>query len=102
MYRITKTNPRVFAEEKFDDGYRGFSIAPEETREEAESRFQRLVKKCNHVFRVCDDDGIWYFKGVATTNNDERAFQPLEQVGEAYGCTYIEYWNPAIKKWEVL
>ena len=35
MYRITKTNPRVFAEEKFDDGYRGFSIAPEETREEA-------------------------------------------------------------------
>ena len=102
MYRITKTNPRVFAEEKFDDGYRGFSIAPEETREEAESRFQRLVKKCNHVFRVCDDDGIWYFKGVATTNNDERAFQPLEQVGEAYGCTYIEYWNPVIKKWEVL
>ena len=58
MYRITKTNPRVFAEEKFDDGYRGFNAAPKETREETESRFKRLVKKCKHVFRVCDDDGI--------------------------------------------
>lgn len=102
MYKITRTNPKVFADEKFEEGYRGFRASPNETAEETKARFERLVKKCKNRFRVCDDDGIWYFKGIATTNNDERAFQPLEEVGMAYGCTYIEYWNNEKGKWEVL
>ena len=102
MYKITHTNPKVFAEEKFDGSYRGFRASPKETKEETESRFQRLLKKCNHVFRVCDDDGVWYFKGVAITNDDDRSFQALDQVGVLYGCTYIEYWNKDKRIWEVL
>lgn len=102
MWRITKTNPKIFADEKFNDEYRDFYISPNENREEAILRFERLKKKCNKKFRVCDDDGNWYFKGFATTNDDERAFQPLDNLGVAYGCTYIEYWNPDVKKWEVL
>ena len=62
----------VFAEEKFNAGYRGFNPSVHETKEEALLRFEKLKKKCNKKFRVCDDDGIWYFAGVATTNNDER------------------------------
>lgn len=102
MYKITCTNKNVFGEEKFNNDYRGFNKSPKETEEEAEARFNRLVKKCNKKFRCCDDDGEWYFKGVATTNDDDRAFQPLDEVGAAYGCTYIEYWNEETHEWEVL
>lgn len=102
MWKITETNPRIFADEKFNNEYRGFYISANETKEEAILRFERLKKKCNKKFRVCDDDGNWYFKGFATTNDDERAFQPLDDLGVSYGCTYIEYWNPDVKKWEVL
>ena len=102
MYKITKANPKVFADERFEDGYRGFHASPIETPDETKARFNRLVKKCNKKFRVCDDDGEWYFKGVATTNDDERAFQPLDEIGVLYGCTYIEYWNDEFSEWEVL
>ena len=102
MYKITRTSPKVFAEEKFNAGYRGFNPSVHETKEEALVRFEKLKKKCNKKFRVCDDDGIWYFAGVATTNNDERAFQPLDDLGIMYGCTYIEYWSDDKKEWEML
>ena len=102
MYHITQTNRKVFAEEKFNSEYRGFSPSPSETKEESLERFKRLKKKCNKKFRVCDDDNVWYFMGYSTTNNDERAFQPLDELGILYGCTYIEYWNEDIKKWEML
>ena len=47
MYKITRTNPKVFAEEKFNAGYRGFNPSVHETKEEALVRFEKLKK--NHV-----------------------------------------------------
>lgn len=102
MYRITRTNKAVFGEEEFSKEYRGFRARANETIEETEARFKRLKSKCNKRFRVLDDDGIPYFWGYATTNDDERAFQPLDEVGIDYGCTYIEYYNSETKEWEEL
>ena len=50
MWRITKTNPKIFADEKFNDECRDFYISPNENREEAILRFERLKKKCNKKF----------------------------------------------------
>lgn len=102
MYRITRTNKAVFGDETFSDMYRGFRARANETIEETEARFERLKAKCNKRFRVLDDDGEIYFWGCATTNDDERAFQPLDEVGVTYGCTYIEYYNSETKEWEEL
>ena len=77
MWRITKTNPKIFADEKFNDEYRDFYISPNENREEAILRFERLKKKCNKKFRVCDDDGNWYFKGFATTNDQSVPYKEI-------------------------
>ena len=49
-------------------------------------------------FRLLDDDGIVYFYGYAT----EQEFDPLDEYGECYGCTMIEYKNPITKKYEML
>lgn len=102
MFKVTKTNPEVFHNEKFGTFYRGFVQRLDETEEEADARFEQLKKKCNKKFRVCDDDGEWYFKGYSTSNNDARAFDPLDCLGIDYGCTYIEYWNETKKIWEEL
>lgn len=102
MYKITRTNKSVFGEEKFSNEYRGFRAGATETAEETEARFKRLKAKCNKRFRVLDDDGEIYFWGCATTNDDERAFQPLDEVGADYGCTVIEYYNAETKEWEEL
>ena len=102
MFKVTKTNSEVFGNETFGTFYRGFNRKPEETEEEATTRFNKLKEICNKKFRVCDDDGVWYFKGVSTTDNTERAFEPLDNLGVDYGCTYIEYWNKVTKKWEEL
>lgn len=102
MYKITKTNPEVFENETFGNFYRGFYKKPNETEEYAHERFNQLKRKCNKKFRVCDDDGTWYFKGVSTTDDDEKAFEPLDMVGIDYGCTYIEYWNNVKNRWEEL
>ena len=102
MFKITKTNPEVFHNKNFGTYYRNFYIDETETSEESDKRFKRLKEKCNKKFRVCDDDGIWYFKGLSTSNNDDSAFDPLDTVGIDYGCTYIEYWNNNKKIWEML
>lgn len=102
MYKITKTNKTIFGDEKFSTNYRGFRAKSTETEEESKSRFERLKKKCNKRFRVLDDDGEIYFWGYSTTNNDERAFQPLDEIGIDYGCTIIEYYNSETKMWEEL
>lgn len=102
MYRITRTNKAIFGDETFSKEYRGFRAGATETAEETKTRFERLKAKCNKRFRVLDDDGEIYFWGYATTNDDERAFQPLDEVGVSYGCTMIEYYNSETKKWEEL
>lgn len=98
MYKITRTNKAVFGEEKFSNEYRRFRAKATETKEETEARFEKLKAKCNNKFRVLDDDGVVYFWGVATTNNN---FQPLDDA-ECYGCTMIEYYNSEMKEWEEL
>lgn len=102
MYRITRTNKAVFGDETFGTEYRGFRTKSTETEEETKARFERLKAKCNKRFRVLDDDGIVYFWGYSTINDDERAFQPLDEIGTDYGCTYIEYYNSETKEWEEL
>lgn len=52
MYKITCTNKNVFGEEKFNNDYRGFNKSPKETEEEAEARFNRLVKNVIKSFVV--------------------------------------------------
>jgi hypothetical protein len=48
------------------------------------------------VFRLRDDDGIVYFHGriwndPITGEGSEDDFGPLEDYGEAFGCTEIQY-----------
>ena len=103
MYRITNTNDNIFPGEHFStDIYRGIVAYPDERMCDMDKRFQKLLPKCVHKFRCCDDDGDWYFMGLSTSNDDDDAFAPLDEIGFAYGCTYIEYWNEDKKEWEVL
>ena len=103
MYRITNTNDNIFPGEHFStDIYRGIVAYPDERMCDMDKRFQKLLPKCVHKFRCCDDDGDWYFMGLSTSNDDDDAFAPLDEIGFAYGCTYIEYWNTDKKEWEIL
>jgi hypothetical protein len=57
------------------------------------------------VFRLRDDDGIVYFHGriwndPITGEGTEDDFGPLEDYGEAFGCTEIQYLTG--KAWETL
>lgn len=54
------------------------------------------------LFRLKDDDDIIYAYGYASTNDDEDAFAPLYEWGQAYGCTSIEYFSESTGEWEQL
>jgi hypothetical protein len=41
-------------------------------------------------FRLLDDDGEIYFFGYMTPTQSEALFAPLDEFGEAYGCTEIQ------------
>lgn len=56
----------------------------------------------NHKFRLLDDDGVIYAYGYSDDSTSEDAFAPLDEVGEAYGCTSIEYKNQKTGKYECL
>ena len=56
-----------------------------------------------HRFRLLDGDGIVCGEGVASSCDDDKAFDPLDDIGEgAWGCSAIEYWNEPLQRWEVL
>ena len=55
----------------------------ERTKEEQE--------KYPYAFRLYYDDGELYFKGYSDNANSERAFAPLDGIGQSYGCTEIKY-----------
>jgi len=55
-----------------------------------------------YKFRLLDDDGIIYAYGYSKTNDDEKAFAPLDEYEGAYGCTSIEYKNPETGEYEQL
>lgn len=58
-------------------------------------------KELNYKFRLLDDDGIIYAYGYADSNDDEKAFAPLEKYQPDYGVTEIQYKNKD-GKWETL
>lgn len=52
-------------------------------------------------FQLRDDDDEVYFEGVSTDCDSEDAFEPLDGIGQEYGCTTIWY-KDAKGAWEVL
>lgn len=54
----------------------------------------------SYKFRLKDGDGVIYAYGYCTTNDDEAAFEPLDDLENAYGVVSIEYYNNG--KWEML
>lgn len=65
---------------------------------------QKLFEKYGFVptlydFRLLDDDGEIYAYGVGT---DDSSFAPLDRYMYDYGCTEIQYKNPATGKYETL
>lgn len=65
----------------------------------------RLNAGEGRAFRMLDDDGLVYCHGRIITRDEDAEgevdFQPLHDLGEAYGCTEIHYRN-ANNQWEQL
>lgn len=60
-------------------------------------------RKLPYKFRMKDDDNEVLYHGAADSNDDEKAFAPLDDFGRPNaGCTSIEYYNKETRKWEVL
>lgn len=57
------------------------------------------LEKYGVKYRLLDDDGMVYFEGFLITDDTESLFAPLDNHGEAYGCTEIQVLNKD-KKWE--
>ena len=83
LFKVTRENREVFGDEKFSREVR---------------QIGKTTGELKYSFRVCDDDGVWYFSGKASRDD---SFIPLDYLGADYGCTYIEYKNAA-GKWEML
>ena len=65
---------------------------------------QRLLNETGSVptlykFRLLDSDGEIYAYGVGT---DDSSFAPLDRYAPDYGCTEIQWKNPATGKYETL
>jgi hypothetical protein len=54
-----------------------------------------------YAFRLYDDDGNLYFSGWSNDRDSEAAFEPLDDIQEDYGCTYIQYLQDD-GEWETL
>lgn len=50
-------------------------------------------------FRLLDDDGYVYAYGKST---NDSSFAPLDRYEPDYGCTEIQYRNPATGRYETL
>lgn len=92
IFKVQGENAAVFEGEHFSREI----IA---NRSYSAERFEALVPAMVNRFRCCDDDGVTYFWGVCSSDS---SFAPLDCLGEAYGCTYIEYKNPKTVKYEQL
>ena len=58
--------------------------------EEEEIHYEKPRKEETLKFRLSDDDGEVYFKGVMRPTTSANIFSPLDEFGEDYGCTMIE------------
>lgn len=69
------------------------------------SEYKQMIEKFEagqqFKFRLLDDDKIVYFIGFSDDCTSEKAFDPLDMYGEAYGCTEIQYLNQE-GQWETL
>lgn len=83
IFKIMGENKAVFGDEKFSREIRC-------TKAYTEEQIEKLKGKMNHWFKCLDDDGEVYFWGVCSSDS---SFAPLDYVGEAYGCTEIQYKN---------
>jgi hypothetical protein len=77
-------------------------------RDEYTGRFTRMKERLAdaagrtvpvYSFRLLDDDGVIYAYGKSTENG---SFAPLDRYEPVYGCTEIQYKNPATGKYETL
>lgn len=57
------------------------------------------IENATQKFRMLDDDGVVYCYGEASNDVD---FEPLDDLGEAYGCTDIQYKNQETGEYESL
>ena len=65
----------------------------------------RTADQLPDSFRMFDDDGELVCEGKCDclVNGPEGGFEPLDDFGMPnYGCTYIEYLDPATGKWNML
>jgi hypothetical protein len=78
MWRITK--------DKVDEGL-SVGRTSHDFNQEA---WEKAVKT---KFRLLDDDGHIYFYGEydGVNESEQKAFAPLDQWGEAFGCTELQY-----------
>jgi hypothetical protein len=54
-------------------------------------------------FRIFDGDDQICYSGFANTNDDNRAFYPLDDFAAPMaGCTHIKYKDSTTGEWEVL
>ena len=92
IFKIQGENKSVFDDEKFHRNIRADRMYTPE-------KIEALKPKMVHRFRCLDDDGVTYFWGVCS---NDSSFAPLDCVGEAYGCTEIQYKNEKTGKYETL
>lgn len=59
----------------------------------------KVTKDMVHRFRLVDDDDVVYAYGVSTSDS---SFWPLDEIGEAYGCTSIQYEDRITGRYEYL
>lgn len=59
-------------------------------------------KNTPYKFRLLDDDGTVYAYGYSTSNDDEDAFEPLDDNETKYGVTEIQYRNEETGEYETL
>lgn len=60
------------------------------------------IRKHGKAFRLLDDDGELYYRGIYLGPDDETLFAPLDDFGTPNaGCTSIQYRN-ALGAWETL
>ena len=55
------------------------------------------ISKLPYKFRLLDDDGEVYFEGQSNDSLSECAFIPLDEIGNGYGCTDVQYFEDG--KW---
>jgi len=59
-----------------------------------ENRKVEIPKSFGQKFRLLDDDDQIYFYGwMYNGEKDFDEFRPLDEYGEAYGCTSLQYKN---------